>query len=82
MQFTIGEGFFLKKHKTILGDTIAQELTQEQKQILHDVLTRRNAAGNSFIEELKGVIDSNINLLLELCLLSTTHLGLHSHVTE
>ena len=25
---------------------------------------------------------SNINLLLELCLLSTTHLGLHSHVTE
>ena len=54
VQFTIGEGFFLKKHKTILGDTIAQELTQEQKQILHDVLTRRNAAGNSFIEELKN----------------------------
>jgi len=48
--YTIGEGFYLKKERTILGDKSTQEITDAQKTILWRILKRKNSDGDCLLD--------------------------------
>lgn len=53
--YTVGEGFYVRKEKSVLGDKTAQILTPEQKNILWQVLNRKNSDGDNIIDICKKV---------------------------
>ena len=51
--YTVGEGFYVKPYKTVLGDKQSIDLTDEQKTILYKVLTRKNTQNDDILEVCK-----------------------------
>jgi hypothetical protein len=51
--YTVGEGFYVKPYKTVLGDKQSIKLTDEQKAILYKVLTRKNTHNDDILEVAK-----------------------------
>lgn len=48
--YTVGEGFYVRKEKSVLGEKNAQILTPEQKNILYSVLSRENSDGDTILD--------------------------------
>jgi hypothetical protein len=48
--YTVGEGFYLKKERSILGDKKLQELTDQEKTILWRILKRKNSDGDCLLD--------------------------------
>jgi hypothetical protein len=48
--YTVGEGFYLKKERSILGDKKLQELTDQEKTILWRILKRKNSDGDTILD--------------------------------
>ena len=48
--YTVGEGFYVRKEKSVLGEKNAQILTPEQKNILYSVLSRQNSDGDTILD--------------------------------
>lgn len=48
--YTVGDGFYLLKERAMLGDKLAQELTEQQKTILWRVLSRKNSDGDTVLD--------------------------------
>lgn len=48
--YTIGEGFYIRKEKSVLGEKSAQILTPEQKSKLWAVLSRQNSDGDTILD--------------------------------
>jgi len=48
--YTVGEGFYVRKEKAVLGEKSAQILTPEQKNILWSVLSRVNSDGDTILD--------------------------------
>jgi hypothetical protein len=53
--YTTGEGFYIRKEKSILGEKTTQILTPEQKNILFRVLSRKNSDGEDIFDICKKV---------------------------
>ena len=51
--FTIGEGFYIRKEKSVLGEKSAQILTPEQKTKLWAILSRQNSDGETILDVCK-----------------------------
>jgi hypothetical protein len=51
--YTVGEGFFVRKEKSVLGEKSAQILSAEQKNILWAVLSRQNSDGDTILDVCK-----------------------------
>jgi hypothetical protein len=48
--YTVGEGFYIRKEKSMLGEKSAQILTPEQKNKLWAVLSRQNSDGDNILD--------------------------------
>lgn len=48
--YTVGEGFYVRKEKSVLGEKQAQVLTPEQKNILWKILCRKNSDGDNILD--------------------------------
>ena len=48
--YTVGEGFYLLKERSILGDKKIQELSEVQKTILYRILNRKNSDGDNLLD--------------------------------
>lgn len=51
--FTVGEGFYIRKEKSVLGEKSAQILTPEQKSKLWAILSRQNSDGETILDVCK-----------------------------
>ena len=48
--YTVGEGFYIRKEKSVLGEKSAQILTPEEKNKLWAVLSRQNSDGDTILD--------------------------------
>ena len=51
--YTVGEGFYIRKEKSVLGEKSAQILTPEQKSKLWAILSRQNSDGETILDVCK-----------------------------